>query len=73
MRRSSVSGYRGAAALDELLRTFAEERFQLGAHNPIDFPAGFDFAGPEAAPDAGQPYTATTWSPFAVPMVRPFT
>lgn len=26
------------------------------------FPAGFDFEGPEAAPDAGQPYTATTWS-----------
>jgi hypothetical protein len=26
------------------------------------FPAGFDFEGPEAAPDAGQPWTATTWS-----------
>ncbi|MFF2345054.1 squalene cyclase [Pseudarthrobacter sp. NPDC058119] len=26
------------------------------------FPADFDFNGPEAAEDAGQPYTATTWS-----------
>lgn len=26
------------------------------------FPAGFDFHGPEAAPDAGQPWTATTWT-----------
>lgn len=26
------------------------------------FPAGFDFQGPVAAPDAGQPYTATSWS-----------
>ena len=26
------------------------------------FPAGFDFAGPEAAEGAGQPWTATTWS-----------
>jgi hypothetical protein len=26
------------------------------------FPAGFDFSGPEAAEDAGQPYTATTWA-----------
>jgi hypothetical protein len=26
------------------------------------FPADFDFEGPEAAHDAGQPYTATTWS-----------
>ena len=26
------------------------------------FPAGFDFNGPEAAPEAGQPWTATTWS-----------
>ena len=26
------------------------------------FPAGFDFDGPEAAPGAGQPWTATTWS-----------
>ncbi|MBL0888610.1 squalene cyclase [Myceligenerans indicum] len=26
------------------------------------FPAGFDFHGPEAAPGAGQPWTATTWS-----------
>ena len=26
------------------------------------FPADFDFAGPEGADDAGQPYTATTWS-----------
>ncbi|WP_457948724.1 squalene cyclase [Pseudarthrobacter sp. alpha12b] len=26
------------------------------------FPADFDFEGPEAAADAGQPYTATTWS-----------
>jgi hypothetical protein len=26
------------------------------------FPAGFDFDGPEAAEDAGQPWTATTWS-----------
>ncbi|WP_150307384.1 squalene cyclase [Planctomonas psychrotolerans] len=26
------------------------------------FPADFDFAGPEAADDAGQPWTATTWS-----------
>lgn len=26
------------------------------------FPADFDFAGPEAADGAGQPYTATTWS-----------
>ncbi|MDP9988429.1 hypothetical protein J2S98_003615 [Arthrobacter oryzae] len=26
------------------------------------FPADFDFNGPEAADDAGQPYTATTWS-----------
>lgn len=25
------------------------------------FPADFDFNGPEAATDAGQPYTATTW------------
>ncbi|GAA3741948.1 hypothetical protein GCM10022239_16950 [Leifsonia bigeumensis] len=25
------------------------------------FPGGFDFAGPEAADDAGQPWTATTW------------
>lgn len=26
------------------------------------FPKDFDFGGPEAADDAGQPYTATTWS-----------
>ncbi|MDM4761727.1 squalene cyclase [Galbitalea sp. SE-J8] len=26
------------------------------------FPAGFDFEGPEAAPGAGQPWTATSWS-----------
>jgi hypothetical protein len=26
------------------------------------FPAGFDFHGPEAADDAGQPWTATTWT-----------
>ncbi|WP_431277113.1 squalene cyclase [Leifsonia poae] len=26
------------------------------------FPRGFDFDGPEAAPGAGQPWTATTWS-----------
>jgi hypothetical protein len=26
------------------------------------FPGDFDFAGPEAAEDAGQPWTATTWS-----------
>ena len=26
------------------------------------FPGDFDMAGPEAAPDAGQPWTATTWS-----------
>jgi hypothetical protein len=26
------------------------------------FPADFDFRGPEAAPDAGQPWTATTWT-----------
>ena len=26
------------------------------------FPAGFDFDGPEAAPGAGQPWTATSWS-----------
>lgn len=26
------------------------------------FPADFDFEGPEAAPGAGQPWTATTWS-----------
>jgi hypothetical protein len=26
------------------------------------FPAGFDFDGPEAGDDAGQPWTATTWS-----------
>ena len=26
------------------------------------FPGGFDFDGPEAAPGAGQPWTATTWS-----------
>lgn len=26
------------------------------------FPADFDFDGPEAAPGAGQPWTATTWS-----------
>lgn len=26
------------------------------------FPKDFDFDGPEAADDAGQPYTATTWS-----------
>lgn len=26
------------------------------------FPADFDFHGPEAADDAGQPWTATTWS-----------
>ena len=26
------------------------------------FPAGFDVHGPEAAPGAGQPWTATTWS-----------
>lgn len=26
------------------------------------FPADFDFHGPEAAADAGQPWTATTWS-----------
>src|SRR5690606_33202261 len=26
------------------------------------FPAGFDVAGPEAQPGAGQPWTATTWS-----------
>lgn len=26
------------------------------------FPKGFDFSGPEASEDAGQPWTATTWS-----------
>lgn len=26
------------------------------------FPADFDFHGPEAAEDAGQPWTATTWT-----------
>lgn len=26
------------------------------------FPGGFDFDGPEAAPGAGQPWTATTWT-----------
>lgn len=26
------------------------------------FPKGFDFEGPEAAPEAGQPWIATTWS-----------
>lgn len=26
------------------------------------FPADFDMRGPEAAPDAGQPWTATTWA-----------
>lgn len=26
------------------------------------FPAGYDFDGPEAAPGAGQPWTATTWT-----------
>ena len=26
------------------------------------YPADFDFSGPEAADDAGQPWTATTWS-----------
>lgn len=26
------------------------------------FPGDFDFSGPEGAEDAGQPYTATTWS-----------
>jgi len=26
------------------------------------FPSGFDFEGPEAQPEAGQPYTATTWT-----------
>ncbi len=26
------------------------------------FPKGFDFSGPEAAPGAGQPWTATTWT-----------
>jgi hypothetical protein len=26
------------------------------------FPADFDMQGPEAAPDAGQPWTATTWA-----------
>jgi hypothetical protein len=26
------------------------------------FPAGFDFSGPEAAPGAGQPWTATSWT-----------
>jgi hypothetical protein len=26
------------------------------------FPGDFDFYGPEAAPDAGQPWTATTWT-----------
>ena len=26
------------------------------------YPGGFDFSGPEAAEDAGQPWTATTWS-----------
>jgi hypothetical protein len=26
------------------------------------FPAGHDFGGPEAAPGAGQPWTATTWT-----------
>src|SRR5271154_4658973 len=26
------------------------------------FPSDFDFKGPEAAEDAGQPWTATTWS-----------
>lgn len=30
------------------------------------FPKDFDFNGPEAAADAGQPYTATTWSLNAV-------
>ncbi|WP_199183345.1 squalene cyclase [Cryobacterium sp. Y82] len=28
------------------------------------FPGDFDFNGPEAAADAGQPYTATTWALF---------
>src|SRR5215831_4965395 len=26
------------------------------------FPSDFDFHGPEAAPGAGQPWTATTWT-----------
>ena len=43
---------------------------QLLAHQDPDgqwaggafFPADFDFHGPEAAPGAGQPWTATTWT-----------
>lgn len=43
---------------------------QLLAHQDADgqwaggayFPADFDFDGPEAADDAGQPWTATTWT-----------
>ncbi|MHA7246641.1 squalene cyclase [Arthrobacter tecti] len=41
-----------------LARQDADGQWASGAY----FPADFDFEGPEAAEEAGQPYTATTWS-----------
>lgn len=41
-----------------LARQDADGQWAGGAY----FPADFDFGGPEAAEDAGQPWTATTWS-----------
>ncbi|HRQ01091.1 MAG TPA: squalene cyclase, partial [Terrimesophilobacter sp.] len=41
-----------------LARQDADGQWAGGAY----FPADFDFDGPEAADDAGQPWTATTWS-----------
>ena len=35
------------------------------------FPAGFDFEGPEAAPGAGQPWTATTQMREAIARLTP--
>jgi len=52
--RVATEGF-GAALL---ARQDADGRWAGGAY----FPGDFDFNGPEAAPGAGQPWTATTWS-----------
>lgn len=41
-----------------LARQDADGQWAGGAY----FPDDYDFRGPEAAPDAGQPWTATTWT-----------
>lgn len=52
--RIGTEGF-GAALLS---RQDADGQWAGGAY----FPSDFDFHGPEAAPDAGQPWTATTWT-----------